>query len=67
LAPLAKKDGVVVQHIEREDFSFKGYDQQPPGLSKPGFFLASFAAIFPPPAAAFPLYTEIFKLFYILV
>ena len=22
-----------------EDFSFKGYDQQPPGLSKPGFFL----------------------------
>jgi hypothetical protein len=25
----------AIQHIQK--FSFKGYDQQPPGFSKPGF------------------------------
>jgi hypothetical protein len=42
--PRARKDEAVVQHIEREDFSFKGYDQQPPGFSKPGFFFVSIFA-----------------------
>jgi hypothetical protein len=29
----------AVQNIQK--FSFKGYDQQPPGFSKPGFCLFS--------------------------
>jgi hypothetical protein len=29
-----------MKKISDKEFSFKGYDQQPPGFSKPGFFLS---------------------------
>jgi hypothetical protein len=32
-----RHQATTVQDIQ--EFSFKGYDQQPPGFSKPGFFL----------------------------
>jgi len=62
--------GQLSDNILFEDFSFKGYDQQPPGLSKPGFFLSiRFPSTGPQPplTAASPLFTEIHKEIYKIV